>query len=953
MKFLLDRFPLLFFVVASCTLLLATNMQTDRLLLQTKNAPQGILNIQKSTSLSTDTTIRSEWARNRQSLYVDTLKQKPTIGLDVAKDQIYKDHYFIVLYVLTLALLVVRVSPKGILAAFRTLMDKIRGKNKNSAAAGTDGNYYLWRFFLITLIVLAGVMNWLADSQEMNLFNGRSFSTALIFYPSKVKWIIVFAVTAYLVFCMLFNALLVRISSALRTAARLFVRFRIVVIGLLFILFLLWAVDQGRDLLLVINDAYAGSVILIIAVSILAILNWYMPKVYDNSRHKPNEPKKVFEKGFNFGDDADSSILAETKLKLSRIFGVVTFLIPAACILHAMIIFHIDYWLLKYDPFAILVVCVWGYVLASEGDGFKKLFYQKGKIRPAFWIIMAIIAVAIIYGAIVSGSGFNPFSLASMALHLFMLSFVFFIITTLRDELAKIFRLGKLSVQYFVFVPAVIAFLLFLYCNFQPIKVAFGNNLRYLTLPIIFSAVIFYTLFFSWLLVLGKKLKVQIITLIYLVGFSFAVFKVSNFHLARLKPDKSKREYPTLKQYAVDWLKSRRADIQQYRSIYHQSDYPVYLVNAYGGGIRASAWTAMAISQLDQKLKVFDAAMDVKLNSDFQHYIFAYSGASGGTLGESVLCASRYSYLNGQTQTRLETNCLPFFGKDFLTPVIVGLLGSDVWGAFTGADSWDDRAALQERTWEEHAATSGFRFDQCLANYWQDGKNEVPLLFSNTFDVDSGRKAIAAPLTLLPSEFPGAVIVDKLIADTDQMRLSTAAMLSARFPFVSPTGKIGDQHFADGGNIENSGAETSLEVEQVFKKVLDSLSKTDSIFFRVRIHFLSLPNSIPGVTSTGEKNLFELTAPLTGVVNLIDGNAGKADGINKLLSQSSGDFSYHKIQPARQLRSIHGVWPVYPLGWQISTEALRSMRYSLASDTNVNNVLATIRPGYHPLKLPK
>ncbi|MDB5141860.1 MAG: hypothetical protein JWQ66_573 [Mucilaginibacter sp.] len=949
MKFLLARFSILFFVLASCMLLLASNMQIDRLLLQTKNAPEGILNIQNSFSVNTDTVIRAEWAHNKQVLYIDTLAQKPTTGLDFAKDQTYKDFYFIILYVLTLALLVLRITPEGIIDAFRKLMKIIRSERKISPVISRPENQFiLWRIFLIACIVLSGIMNWLADCQELKLFNYHPFGVGLIFYPSQIKWFVLFAIASYLVLCMLFNALLVRLSDVLLIAARLFVRFRIVVIGLLVILFLLWAVDQGRDLLLVINDAPAGPVVLILSVFILALINWYLPKVYDGTQQNPKDPKAILKKGFNFLNDPDSSIQAETKRKVSRIFGVTTFLLPAACILHAMISFHIDYWLLKYDPFVILVVCTWGYILASKGNNLKSLFYGNGKLRPAFWMVMVLVIVAIIYGAIISNNGFNPFSLAVLALDLFMLSFVFFIITTLRAELVQISRIGKWSVQYFVFVPGVFAFFLFLCCNFWPIKVAFGTNLRYLTLPIIFTAVIFYTLFFSFLLVVGRKLKVQIITFIYLVGMSFAVFKISDFHLARLEPVKPKRNYPTLKQYAADWLKRRRGDMQQYQSVYPKGNYPVYLVNAYGGGIRASAWAAMAISDLDQKLKVFDAATHVKLNSDFQHYIFSYSGASGGTLGESVLCASRYSYISGKTKSRLETNCLPFFENDFLTPVIVGLLGSDVWGAFTGADSWDDRAALQERTWEEHSATFGFNYDEQLGIYWKDGKGEVPLLFSNTFDVDSGRKAIAAPLRLQAAEFPGAVMVDKLIADTDEMRLSTAAMLSARFPFVSPTGKIGDQHFADGGNIENSGAETSLEVEQVFKKVLDSLAKTDPIYLRVRIHFLSLPNSIPGLTAPSAKNLFELTAPLTGVFNLIDGNAGKADGINKLLSQSSGDFIYHKIQPTRQLQPIHGVWPVYPLGWQISSEALTSMRLSLAKDTNVNNVLGSIRPGYHP-----
>ncbi len=69
--------------------------------------------------------------------------------------------------------------------------------------------------------------------------------------------------------------------------------------------------------------------------------------------------------------------------------------------------------------------------------------------------------------------------------------------------------------------------------------------------------------------------------------------------------------------------------------------YPVFFVNAYGGGIKAAAWTTMVIGRLDQLLR--ENVLKDSLAHDFQHYAFSYSGVSGGAVGLSLLSAGRIS----------------------------------------------------------------------------------------------------------------------------------------------------------------------------------------------------------------------------------------------------------------------------------------------------------------------
>jgi hypothetical protein len=169
--------------------------------------------------------------------------------------------------------------------------------------------------------------------------------------------------------------------------------------------------------------------------------------------------------------------------------------------------------------------------------------------------------------------------------------------------------------------------------------------------------------------------------------------------------------------------------------------------------------------------------------------------------------------------------------------------------------------------------------------------------------------------------------------------LSAAAFLSARFPYVCPTGKFDEKHhFTDGGTLENSGAETSRQVIAVFERVL---AEDEFAGLNVTINVLSISNSILSVEyPTQDKNLYEVVAPALGILETISSNALKADTINKVMAarQKMKGWSYNKIQPTREM--IAGNWPVLPLGWQISDHALEVMKKSIKDQrAKIENVL--------------
>jgi len=208
---------------------------------------------------------------------------------------------------------------------------------------------------------------------------------------------------------------------------------------------------------------------------------------------------------------------------------------------------------------------------------------------------------------------------------------------------------------------------------------------------------------------------------------------------------------------------------------------------------------------------------------------------------------------------------------DFLSPVMLGLFYRDNFPLETGNHPWwGDRAVLLEEAFERRYAeiTGGRRlacadtFDQGLCRPFGyhplpgDKGAWLPLLFINGTSVWTGRRIIAAdvpmgdcggnitaalfpfaydareylgppPLHDCPPPKQGAVtqgVVELTSVPGDDIRLSTAATISARFPVISPPGNFRDgtgmraDEVVDGGYFENDGLATIGDVAAALKQ---------------------------------------------------------------------------------------------------------------------------------------
>jgi hypothetical protein len=108
-----------------------------------------------------------------------------------------------------------------------------------------------------------------------------------------------------------------------------------------------------------------------------------------------------------------------------------------------------------------------------------------------------------------------------------------------------------------------------------------------------------------------------------------------------------------------------------------------------------------------------------------------------------------------------------------------------------------------------------------------DDARQAPLLVLNTTEVDSGRRFLLSPFRFRSDAFfhePAATAA----RGPQDLRSSTAAVMSARFPLISPysffdgTPQQRERRFVDGGSYDNSGAVTAGEIQTALRGIIEA-----------------------------------------------------------------------------------------------------------------------------------
>ena len=286
---------------------------------------------------------------------------------------------------------------------------------------------------------------------------------------------------------------------------------------------------------------------------------------------------------------------------------------------------------------------------------------------------------------------------------------------------------------------------------------------------------------------------------------------------------------------------------------------PLVLVAAPGGGGKAAFWTGTAMDELFGE----DGPL-------CPQSLFAVSGVSGGAVGLAVTLGED----PGATVDARGSDPLTRLTDDGpLAQLIAAMLLRDLPQPFVGAaDGWADRAEVLETAWEE--ATSGptagsgplgtpespRSIDQLGAGWWNgEESSHRPTVVLNSSSVTDGCRVLVSNVAQLPTDagscrsavttagFPAGPIAVALDAraglvdpegavrpqpgdecadlDVASLRASTAALMAARFPYLTPSGALrrcaetaehrkttNVTYGVDGGYLENTGIPALMEI---------------------------------------------------------------------------------------------------------------------------------------------
>ena len=390
---------------------------------------------------------------------------------------------------------------------------------------------------------------------------------------------------------------------------------------------------------------------------------------------------------------------------------------------------------------------------------------------------------------------------------------------------------------------------------------------------------------------------------------------------------------------------------------------PLVLVAASGGGIRAAQWTVQSLARI-RDLPCGKGA------------VFLSSGVSGGSIGLAIdasLGAAGVSPggAGGDGQRAVDA----ISGPEALSAGVAGLLVSDLVAGMTGIPlpSVDrdpgqpaDRAALMEKVWEQQVAP--------LAHPAQGGLFDSVgfVVFNSTSAAGLCRVQVSTtrltpavehqtldPRTTPPQVLDGAPpsCATTPVANSYQLEVgrclppvswATAGMLSARFPYVTPSGIValepssscrlahlpadatsGWDQLIDGGYAESTGLGTIVDLAPLLRPLIERANQTLLANGAAPIvPFVVLLENGYGsdVAPSPSEGVSEPQVPITG-----RGAQGASSGTRALLQRAESEYGHAAPAGYECIAGVSVVAPrsqprvEAPLGWVLSQMTIDDM----------------------------
>jgi hypothetical protein len=399
-------------------------------------------------------------------------------------------------------------------------------------------------------------------------------------------------------------------------------------------------------------------------------------------------------------------------------------------------------------------------------------------------------------------------------------------------------------------------------------------------------------------------------------------------------------------------------------------DCPIIVVSANGGGIQSAAWTAKVLSGLaGQFEKQGERNLDKFLRS-----IRLISGVSGGSVGTMFFVNAIQP--PGSTTRPSFAEVVREAEESGLSEVVWGMAYPDLLHAFfpwLRRDLLLDRGHALEETWVKAAARS--HPSSSLAGSlleWNRGVEEgwrPATIFNSTF-AESGERL---QISTTPA---GVVINGKLpvgrkeffyLYNTD-IRVATAARLSATYPYVSPATRpfyaagspvFKDQpsdyahvHAVDGGYFDNSGLCALTEwLNEALEERADAKRQAPGKQEILVLEIRGFPEGTNAPYKVNRGWFYQLYAPLSTLLGVwttgqAATNVTEFDLLQKYWAGKEIVLTPIVFQPAQSVYSkarAAGKKGVLPLSWHLRKDDKdlieEAWNYECANNDNCKRVL--------------
>jgi hypothetical protein len=421
--------------------------------------------------------------------------------------------------------------------------------------------------------------------------------------------------------------------------------------------------------------------------------------------------------------------------------------------------------------------------------------------------------------------------------------------------------------------------------------------------------------------------------------------------------------------------------------------------SAWGGGIRAAVWTAYVVdcafenhddprpwgSTGDEACRAVDEASEY--GGDFLfptgsaiELMIGGSGISGGSLGLAEYIAFLVEPEAGEAHDWVKVR----LSDDYLSPALARLFFVDMPVSFAaaGLDFIDDRADILQQGWElswDQQRREGVGMRRGIRDTWEalDLAPSLPLVVMNSASMNDGC-SINGSHVGLAVESEGADecrsliefdsdrtdnatgdrfarrvvgthdVVDFLCTDED-LSLAATALMSARFPAISPSGRLAPGvrcgidraaiYATDGGQLELSGTLTAVQLWEALEPqiIAHNLSDADYCIVPVLIHMENGFNPDEAGSSDSIPNewldplIFSFTSAKGGLVSNARQRAA-LEFAEPLVGVTVKDGANKEVPRFAYVRTRAHPGASAPLGWTLSEATLDDLAAQLGQN---------------------